>query len=347
LVIRHLQDSSQLFRNDGNGHFTEIDAGLFEKNDRHSCDWADVNNDGLDDMYCAIGVNWGRGMADNELWIQQPDETFVDEAEQYGVTDPYGRGRRVTFIDVNHDEFPDLYLTNAYPRQDEYESLNRLFINEGGTFLRDAPEYGLDMELSGQCLDRTDYNMDGWDDLFVCAKHGLRLFRNDQGQRFTDVTVSVGIARSAWEGYVKDMNGDGTPDLVRVDDASLSIQYQRGGLFGPPEKIFDVRQGVPAGNPVSPAAVAIGDANGDGRPDLYLVRGVDTVRDTNVADALFLNTGTSFTRASIPQTTAAGGNWATAVDFDGNGKDDFIVLNGVSGGTEWLSGPTQLIGVPN
>lgn len=87
-------------------------SGAIRK-DRHGCAWADVNQDGLLDFYCSVGANHGK-LTDkaNELWMQQPGGGFLNKAAAYGVTDPLGPGRQVTFLDVNHDPFCDLYVTN-------------------------------------------------------------------------------------------------------------------------------------------------------------------------------------------------------------------------------------------
>src|SRR5205814_1738202 len=68
----------RLYRND-QGHFTEIDAGTFVTRDRHGCAWLDWNRDGLSDIVCVVGGDKGYGVKSNELWVQRPDHTFVNE----------------------------------------------------------------------------------------------------------------------------------------------------------------------------------------------------------------------------------------------------------------------------
>jgi hypothetical protein len=195
-------------------------SGAIRK-DRHGCAWADVNQDGLLDFYCSVGANHGK-LTDkaNELWMQQPGGGFLNKAAAYGVTDPLGPGRQVTFLDVNHDPFPDLYVTNHAPRPDGQPSPNRLFINQNGASFRDAPEYGVNEELGSvpgnqSCAQAVDYNKDGWGDLFVCGHTGLRLYRNNGGVSFTDVTSSVGIIGGRWRhARMADLTLHGTDDLT-------------------------------------------------------------------------------------------------------------------------------------
>lgn len=68
LLVRHFQGPARLYCND-KGRFTEIHAGMFTRKDRHDCAWADINRDGLSDVYCTLGANYGKGEKKNELWI--------------------------------------------------------------------------------------------------------------------------------------------------------------------------------------------------------------------------------------------------------------------------------------
>lgn len=123
------------------GRFTEVNTGTFVKSDRHDCAWGDANRDRLPDLYWAQGADDEREKA-NELWMQQPDGSFVNRSAEYGVTDPYGRGRDTTFIEVNQDGYPDLFVGNRYPRSDGIASPNRLFINEAGQSFEARPSTG-------------------------------------------------------------------------------------------------------------------------------------------------------------------------------------------------------------
>src|SRR5207248_1457292 len=131
------------------------------------------------------------------LWIQQPGGTFVEEASQYGVTDPAGRERWPTFIDVNHDAYPDLFVSVLYPRTDGVHESNLLYLNQGGTSYVDAPQYGLDTTSGsaggGGCAQAVDFNGDGWQDLLMCGQDYLHLYENVNGTSFTDVTPAVGV----------------------------------------------------------------------------------------------------------------------------------------------------------
>jgi hypothetical protein len=326
---------ARLYVNDGNGHFTETNQGKFSKKDRHGCGAADVNQDGLKDIFCTTGAATGTRAKRNELYIQQPDRTFVNRAARYGVLDPFGRGREGTFVRADGDTFPDLLVVNESERADGMPTPNRLLINRAGTDYRYAPEYGLEREVgdgadSGGVAAAADIDKDGWQDLLVQTDFGLRLYRNDQGTGFTDATASVGLGQSVVDATLADVNGDTWPDIIQVTPSKLSVLQNIDGSFS---STFSA--------PLSAGlAVAAGDVNGDERPDLYVMR-AKSATSTNAPDQVYLNNGTgnNFSlMSSIPSTSKGAAESVWPIDHDGNGLTDFLVLNG-----KGVQGPVQLI----
>lgn len=107
--------------------------------------------------------------------------------------------------DYDRDGWEDLYITDHY-------GPNRLFRNQGdGSFSLSpfAETVGLSGSLSGGAA-WADYNNDGWLDLYVLNFGPNRLFRNEAGQGFTDVTVTAGVgdagkgSTAAWGDYDQD-----------------------------------------------------------------------------------------------------------------------------------------------
>ncbi|HSI79806.1 MAG TPA: VCBS repeat-containing protein [Solirubrobacterales bacterium] len=344
LLVRHHETFPGLYEN-GGGTFADITASAFpsgpDSADYHDCPAADVDGDGRLDFYCTLGANQGAGAKANELWLQQPDGTFVERAADYGVTDPFGRGRQATFVDANGDRRPDLFVGNTQPRTDGRRSANRLFINEGGTSFRKVPEFGINRQVSADAtVQAVDFDRDRRVDLLVCGKDGVRLYRNVAGKRFANVTrkrgVKPGRCRSAW--LVKANRGP-VLDLVILRPKRFTLQIQRRGRFEPrPTVSRRVKRAYRLG---------VGDVNGDELADLYLLRagplpavrgGVPT---TDAADRLLVNRnrGRRFPRIPIPQTRLGVGQSVTTIDHDRNGLDDFIVMNGRS----FSKGPIRLI----
>lgn len=81
-----------------------------------------------------------------------PNGTFVNEAAQYHVADPDGRSRGAVFFDANKDGWPDLFVSNYYPRPDDLPTPNRLYLNDHGTRFVSAPGYGLNQTVGGLAL---------------------------------------------------------------------------------------------------------------------------------------------------------------------------------------------------
>ena len=326
-----------LYENAGNGHFQETNQGTFDRTDRHGCDATDVNGDGLKDIFCTEGANHGTSAKRNDFYIQRPDHTFAEQAGQYGVLDPFGRGRSAKFIDANGDSRPDLFLSNDPTRGDGIPSPDRFLTNQLGNAFRYAPEYGLERETSiqeGSNASVGDLDKDGWQDLLLSTPTGLRVYHNEQGNDFTDVAASVGLGQSPQDVTLADVNGDSWLDVIEVEPNKLSVFVNTNGMFS---SVFSttLQYGY---------SVAAGDVNGDNRPDIYVMRGQDAA-GANAPDQVYLNdgAGASFTQmSSIPSTSQGVADSVAPMDYDGNGLTDFLVLNG--GGVNFSGpGPVELI----
>lgn len=319
LMVRHKGFLASLYRNDG-GRFTTVDTqGAFPLVDRHECDWADVNRDARPDVYCTVGAVRGHGSGPNELWLQRHDGSFVNRAEEWGVTDPWGRGRGVTFIDVNHDRFLDLYVGNRPERSDARISTNKLFINVGGERFRRAPEYRVNRRIGGASVQAVDYDGDGWSDLLVCGVRHVYLYRNMRGERFADVSRRTGVDRPCEVALFANVNGDRRPDLIRLTKRRLEIRRQRDRAF----RTTLHRRRLARGRDV-----AVGRVDSDRRPDLYVQQAGPI--DNDRPDLMLLNRdgGRRFAQMRIPQTRQGKGDAVSSIDHDRNGRTDFIVLNG-------------------
>lgn len=318
LVVNHFEGPAYLYRNQRDGTFSRTEIG--EKRDRHNCAFGDANGDGLEDLYCSIGGGKGSRFNPNELWIQAPNGAFEDQAGRYGVTDRRGRGRDVAFLDANRDGLLDLYVANKPGRSDGSQSRNKLFLNVDGQRFRRAPaRWRINQEVGGKVVQVVDYDGDRLPDLFVCGDRRTHLYRNVRGHRFRDVSNRARVAEACEGGLMTTIDRDGRPDVAIVTKTRLKVMTQRGdGTF---ELVYKRR--LRGGT-----EVAAGPVNGDAAPDLYIVQRGEP--DSDERDLMLLNRrdGRAFRSIHVPHTPKGKGDYVTSLDYDRNGRADFLVMNG-------------------
>jgi hypothetical protein len=325
---RHL-NVPKLYLNNHDGTFRLVDDdGEFKSGDTHGCTSADFNSDGLMDIFCNTGSDRGTEAKRDNLFLQQVDGTFQDQAGPYHVLQPFDRGRWSGAIDANDDGNPDVFTSNFPDRADGMPSTNRLAINEGTGTFAPAPSFGLDRELNGSSISVGDYNNDGFQDLMITGTAGLSLFRNDGGTGFTDVTASLGLTSKPDYARFVDFNRDGKLDIATVTTRTLRLYLQQGGSFVAGPKVSDLQSGF------SLATDDTVDVNGDGWPDIYVMQ-AGTGSTENAPDLIYLNNGagTGFDPSpiTVPQPPTLGkADQATPIDYDRNGLTDFVVQNGNS-----------------
>jgi hypothetical protein len=331
------------YANDGSGHFSVRPDMSFAVNDRHHCAWGSIDQNESADFYCAVGASGGKRIKSNELWLQRADGTFASISGAWGATDPYGRGRDPALFDANNDGLVDLFVGNYYPRVDGLPTPNRYYLQSPAGDFRSAPGFGVDLEIGGQCAEPADFDGDGFIDLAVCAHGaggGLKLYRNNEGTTFTNVSSAKGITGQWCDLMWVDLNSDGRPDLTMMNNTSFQIMLQRAdGTFGLVYKRSMENAGCRFGG--NSQRIASGDVNDDGASDLYLVYSGYADGGYNLPDVFLVNdgTGTRFRLASLPQTTLGSGSSVAAVEADGDGETEFLVTNGRA----TLKGPIQLI----
>src|SRR5688572_23960946 len=108
---------------------------------------------------------------------------------------PETMGSGCAFFDADQDGWPDILLLNSKdwtPRG--RRSIGALYRNTGkGTFTNITTGSGLDVEMYAMGVAAGDFDNDGKEDLYITALEGDRLFRNEGGGKFRDVTKSAGI----------------------------------------------------------------------------------------------------------------------------------------------------------
>lgn len=234
------------FKQTGKLEFDDVslESGVAKDAIGFSAAAGDVNGDGRLDVYVASYNRYGQVTPDswfratngtpNLLFINQPDGTFREEAQKWGVDD-----RRwsyaAEFADINADGKIDLYVANDFGEK-------AMFINKGDKFVDEAAERGVLDPGNGMGVSFGDYNNDGRLDIHASnmsstagnriltrlfpnanAKDnvlkklaaGNNLFENVGDGKFKDVTAEVGGFGGgwAWGGGFIDFDNDGWEDI--------------------------------------------------------------------------------------------------------------------------------------
>jgi hypothetical protein len=229
--------SSKLYLNKGNWKFEDIT----DRAKVNTSTWAsgvamvDINQDGFKDIYISVGGhrNTPENVRENILFINNGDLTFTEQAQHYGLNDK-GYGIQSTFLDYDLDGDLDMYLLRnsfvSYSRNasrpkvvnGEAASNDKLFRNNGDhTFTDVTREAGILIEGFGLGVTVSDFNDDGWPDIYVSNDFITNdlLWINNQDGTFTN-KVSGYLKHQTFNSMgndVADYNNDGLVDIAVVD----------------------------------------------------------------------------------------------------------------------------------
>ncbi len=233
----------RLFRNRGDGTFEDVTERALLAEERFSQGVAigDVNSDGFPDLYIAnIGAN--------RLYINQQDGTFRDATDEAGVGDESWTSSCVV-ADFNGDGLCDIYDAN--------------YIEGLGVYEKICPQGGRPRTCAAA----------------VFQSQADRFYLNLGDGRFADQTASAGVDVAGGNGLgvvAGDLDGSGRLSLFVANDqdANFCLTNETAGPSEPPRF---VERGVVTGlaydaegKALACMGVAAGDANEDGRLDLFV-----------------------------------------------------------------------------
>ncbi|MBS1826680.1 MAG: VCBS repeat-containing protein [Acidobacteria bacterium] len=212
-------------RNEG-GKFTDMTAavGLEKIPSGYSLNLMDYDNDGWLDLY--VTLNGWSGPMPNRLFHNERGR-YVDVSVKSGLNDG-GSGFISLWGDLDNDGWVDAVIANGVLKDGSVPQVYRN--NRDGTFTNmTAQAWGTEPSSHGAIgLALGDYDKDGRLDVFV---NGLndgpnRLYHNEGGWRFRNVTQKAGVMQAPHNGFVAffvDFDNDGWPDLLTTSLAPWDV----------------------------------------------------------------------------------------------------------------------------
>jgi hypothetical protein len=303
---------------------------------------ADVNRDGKLDVVVATCCQ-ANGDASAAVFLGNGDGTF--QPATFLDTGTANSSFPIAVADLTGNGNPDI-VTISW----NSGTISVLLGNGDGTF---QPPLLSPAPIDPSCLVIADVNNDGKPDLLICGEASVVvLLGNGNGtfQPFTNTNYATGFCNSV---AVADFNGDDLADIVSPNtgpsgcpsEAFASVLLGNGNGFQPEANYV-------VSSDVGPGALAVGDLNGDGKPDIIVSSGL---YGTSQVSVLLGNGDGTFQAPTLFESGGQGAISVAVADFNGDGKPDLAVANFVSDTVDVLlntsakktSTTTSVVSAPN
>ncbi|NNC49556.1 MAG: VCBS repeat-containing protein [Flaviramulus sp.] len=314
------QVSDRLYLNKGNFQFEDItkkSRAAINSGWTWGVTMADVNADGYLDIYVSRnGSSVNIEDRRNQLYINNQDLTFTESALAYGLAD-VGFSTQAVFFDMDNDGDLDMYqvnqpvdkkiaLINKIPAEHYKYFLDRIYRNDNGQFKDVSSEVGISRDLAfGLSVNASDFNNDGWVDLYVAndyAEPDFMYYNNGDGTFRNVINEELRhITQLSMGSDTGDVNNDGLMDLITTDMTPEDHYRSKTNMASMSTEAFNT-------------LVAAG------------------AHHQYMANALQINTGLgSFSDvANMAGISYTDWSWASLlVDLDNDGWKDIIVSNGI------------------
>lgn len=268
---------------------------------------ADVNGDGLDDMFFGGATGYAP-----KLMLQRPNGQFEPSNELFWSKEAPYEDIDAIFFDVNKDGHQDLFVVsggNEYPAND-FHYTDRIYINDGQGNFSKAALLNANRE-SGSNVVVADYDKDGDIDVFVGGRHKPHqypspstsaIYQNENGQlvnKTNELAPALKELGMVTDAQWADFDGDKDLDLILVGEwMPVTIFSNNKGML---EKLDAPNLLDTKGWWFS---IDQGDFDGDG--DIDFIAG---------------NLGLNYKYKTSPESPFD----IYYKDFDGNGKGDIVL----------------------
>ena len=283
LFVTTVRGGNLLFENDGHGHFHDItsEAGIGGALHSSGAFFFDYDRDGLLDLLvCNVGVYTFDRKGAQGQYVARPDafaghmfperfefpvlyrnmghNHFQDVTALAGLK-PLGWAGDATFVDLNQDGWPQLYILNMM-------GANHFFENRQGKFSEQTRRYFPRTSWGAMGIKFFDYDNDGRMDLFVTDMHsdmwadaapedekkkaathpdedflmgpagsfvfGNSLYHNLGGGKFEEISGPMGVENYwPWGPSIGDLNADGWDDIFIASSMNFPFRYGINSLL--------------------------------------------------------------------------------------------------------------------
>ena len=271
---------------------------------------------------------------------------------------PETMGSGLAVFDYDNDGWLDVFFANEtrWPGGTGKATFSTLYRNNrDGTFADVTKQAGLAVELHAIGVTAADYDNDGFVDLYVTAIGGNRLFHNERGTGFQDVTVKSGTRGPGTFGTSAmffDYDRDGKLDIVIANYVTWTAENDLFCTLDGKTKSYCTPESYKGESPTlfrnrgdgtfedatrkaglwDPSSKALGvallDHDGDGWPDVVLAN--DTQPNKlyrNNHDGTFTDVGMTAGIAFGETGVARAGMGVDAADYSGSGRPSLLFAN--------------------
>ena len=273
----------------------------------------DYDNDGDIDIYFSRAKS--TGPAETFLFNNQSGR-FKDVAAEINLKQEE-KGQAVKFFDYNNDGYQDLLIG--------LESTTLLFKNHGGSGFEEVGESaGLNKNQGTNIAMALDADHDGDLDLFAGNENADIMFQNNADGSFIDATAKMGVAGQAvatLDAGMGDLDEDGDIDFVVSHAEGISVfSNLRQGEY------LNATEASGLSSISGTGAIAVGDYNNDGFPDLCITSSNPSSFRLfkNDGDARFTEDVSS--EAVFSRLKTMKENDVTFLDFDNDGFKDLLIV---------------------